>query len=358
MTALSTSQEERQSSLSTVQYVRLQLPARPRLAPWLTVVDLGDHRLQLRSAESAHTLAHPLLVDAFRRIETKIDGRHSVIEIAAVAGPDILPTTVIFLLKMLQGKGLLQPGFGDSPLDAKERGRWQRQLTFLSHFVSDADGAQSVLAKARIGVVGSAELRAAISASLASVGVGDLVDLGEAAFGAEHADQSSRLDLIIACKEAPGFDFFDRINRACLQSRVRWLRVCVAGASAQLGPTVVPHETACYTCLDLRQRAHEPDIDGYLAYRSQSGAPGHHVDTTSAAPLVSIVAGQVALEAMRLLTGFAPAVTVGRFYEIGAASQAATAHDVLKVPGCPSCGRRRAISEAWDRSFAAVGLAP
>mgnify|MGYP006144446679 CR=1 FL=1 len=34
-------------------------------------------------------------------------------------------------------------------------------------------------------------------------------------------------------------------------------------------PTIVPRQTACYTCLDLRRRTHETDLDGYLAFRAQ-----------------------------------------------------------------------------------------
>jgi hypothetical protein len=71
-----------------------------------------------------------------------------------------------------------------------------------------------------------------------------------------------------------------------------------------------------------------------------------------------VIAGQVALEAMRLLIGFAPPVTVGRFIEFSAISPAAISHDVLRVPRCASCGRNRKVAEAWDRSFAAMDIEP
>jgi hypothetical protein len=54
---------------------------------------------------------------------------------------------------------------------------------------------------------------------------------------------------------------------------------------------------------------------------------------------------------MRLLTGFTPPTTIGRFYEFNAVSPVATSHDVLRVPRCESCGRRRTLAAAWDRDF-------
>src|SRR3954467_10212216 len=100
------SQEGREATLSAARYAGLRLPSRPVLAPWLLAVELGDDRLQLRSAESSNTLTHPLLVEVFRRIEPLLDGRHTVDEIVSSVESDVLPTTVVFLLQLLEGNGL------------------------------------------------------------------------------------------------------------------------------------------------------------------------------------------------------------------------------------------------------------
>jgi bacteriocin biosynthesis cyclodehydratase domain-containing protein len=351
MTDLLKDQEGREAALSAVRYSGLHLPNRPRLAPWVIAVDLGDARLQFRSAESSHTLTHPLLVQVFRRIERLLDGHHSVDEIVSSVNADALPTTVVFLLKLLQGQGLLQPGVGETALDDNEQAHWQRQLRFLNHFVPDASSAQSMLTKARVGLVGSGDLRDAILATVGSIGVGCITELSEPSTWATEAHgEPASLDLIVACQDSPAFTFFDAVNRACLASGIRWLRVAISGTSAQLGPMVVPNQTACYTCLDLRLRTHEPDLDGYLAYRAQVGTRDSRSDEGCIAPLCSALAGQVALEVMRLLTGFAPPVTFSRFYQFCAVSPVAISHEVLRIPGCASCGRRRTFAEAWDQS--------
>jgi hypothetical protein len=61
---------------------------------------------------------------------------------------------------------------------------------------------------------------------------------------------------------------------------------------------------------------------------------------------------------MRLLIGFAPAATIGRFQEFSAVSPIAISHDILRVPRCESCGRRRTFAEAWDRSVLPTYVEP
>jgi bacteriocin biosynthesis cyclodehydratase domain-containing protein len=210
-----------------------------------------------------------------------------------------------------------------------------------------------MLAKAHVGLAGSpGDLREEISAALGSIGVGRLTELRHPSTWVTQAHgEPSSLDLIVACEESPAFAFFDAVNRACLASGTRWLRVSISGTLAQLGPTVVPHQTACYTCLDLRQRTHQPELDGYLAHRAQIGKLSGHCDEGSLTPLWSALAGQVAVEVMRLLIGFTPPVTIGRLYEFNAVSPVAISHDVLRVPRCESCGRRRTLAEAWAHDF-------
>lgn len=350
-------QDERAATVALAEYAGLRLPERPRLIPWLVTVQLGDARVQLRSAESAHTLTSPLLIQIFLAIRSALDGRHTVDEIVSLARPDVLPTTVVFLLKLLHGNGLLQPGLGTGALDQQAQARWRGQLRFLDHFVADASSAHLALTNSRIGLIGSVPLREALSSSLRDIGIGHLRDLDELPLRTAEscaADGLHDLDLVVACESSSSFGLFEAVNRACLASRTRWLCVSVSGKTAQLGPTIVPHQTACHTCLDIRLRTHQPDAEGYAAFRRQVDAPDGAVDEGSVAPFRSMVAVQAALEVMRLLTGFSAPVTVGRFYEFTALSPATTAHDVLRVPRCPSCGRRRTLAQAWDREFADI----
>lgn len=340
-------QQDREAVVSAGRYAGLRAPRRPRLAPWLFAVDLGDDRLQLRSAESFHTLAHPLMVRLFRKIEPLLDGNHTIEEIASYAESEAAPTTIVFLLNLLHGKGLLQPGWGEGELDSRERLLWDKQLRLLSHFTPDAETMQSVIARSCIGLLGSGELADEIRTAVEAVGVRSVVAVPNPP---ALQDYFPGLDLVIACADSPAFEFFEAVNRASLESGARWLRVCYSGELAQLGPTIVPHHSACFRCLEVRQQANQADIEGYRAYRKQAGV----AEEGSISPFRSVVANQAALEVMRLLTAFAPPVTVGRFYVFGAATPDAVPHNVLKVPRCPACGRRRNFLQPWDEDFEAV----
>jgi bacteriocin biosynthesis cyclodehydratase domain-containing protein len=119
-----------------------------------------------------------------------------------------------------------------------------------------------------------------------------------------------------------------------------------------LGPTIIPYQTACYTCYDRRVRSQADDLRGFIAYRDRVTQLDGEIDEGMLSALGSVLAGQVALEAARLLAGFAPPVTVGRFYEFSVLQPEATGHDVLRVPRCPSCRKGEPLREAWDQAFA------
>jgi hypothetical protein len=279
---------------------RVELPRRPRLVPWIEDLELGDGRLQLRAADFAYTFRHPVLAGAYRSVAPLLDGTRTVEEIAGDDG------AILFVLKLLRANGVLQPG-GDP---------WDPELAFLSHSASDAGAARAALRQARVEVMGDGSIAAAVEGAMRSLGVEPVEDEAE---------------LVIACADSPAFAFFDDVNARCLESGTRWLRVALVGATAQLGPTVIPRESACFTCLDTRLGSHDPDGD-----------------EGSLAPLESALAAEAALETMRIVTGIAPPATIGRFYELDAASPVRVGHDVLKVPRCTSCGRGRPAREPWD----------
>jgi bacteriocin biosynthesis cyclodehydratase domain-containing protein len=331
---------------SAVQYARTSLPVRPRLAPWATWVDLGDDRLQFRSAEFTYlTLRHPFFIDVFRRIALLLDGRHALPDVTASGGEEIQPTTIVFMLQMLAANGLLQAAEADAALSPDELARWDRQLRYLSRLTADPAALQLGLRQSRVGLAATSELGDAIAVQLDSLGVGEIVTID-----VDGTKDFDGIDLIVAGEESPGYARFDALNQRCLETGARWLHVAMVGSAARLGPTFIPHQTACYTCYDLRLRSHEPELDGFAAYREQPPR-----DEGLLAPVRSVVAAQAALEAIRLLTGFAPPTTLGRFYEIDARTPGAVGHDVLRAPRCPSCAKPGPVREAWESAPVAAG---
>lgn len=341
-----------------VRYAETPLPRKPRLVPWVTLVDLGDDRLQFRAQEFAYTLQNSLFIDLLEIVKPLLDGNHAVDEITAAGGPRFFPTTVSFFLKMLRSHGLLQEGDRTShpsltPQDLEQN---DASLRFLSHFEADSQGLFTSLREARVGLLGAGQLMDSIRNSLETAGIHRIIDLN-ALLGQggqpgpntnEMNDGLKEIDFLVACQESVGFSFFETINKICLATGTRWIRVSIEGTTAYLGPTIVPSETACYACYEGRLNSNLPDLPDFLAYKNQVKSNHQPQDEGVFAPLWSLVASQTVIEVARILSGFAPPTTIGRFYEISVTSPMPVGHNVLRLPRCQVCHGERPQQEAWD----------
>lgn len=343
--------ESHKFASSVLTYTQIQLPEKPRLAPWITPVDLGDNRLNLRSAAVSHmTLRLPLLIELFHVIQPLLDGKHTVEQILDMAGKETMPTTIIFLLKMLRAHGLLQEAERPASLNQDEVEQWDRQIQFFAHFVSDPLPVQGILLKSHIGITGKGSLVDSVRSALESLGIGRVTPVNSIASSSNGSepDWIQELDLLVVATDSPEYGIFEKVNATRLNDGVRWMRVAIEGVTAHVGPTILPHQTACYTCYELRLRSNLADLDSFRAFRKHALQTTEQTDEGVLKPFWVAVSAQVALEVARLLTAFAPPQTISRFYELSPTSPLAVAHDVLRVPRCPSCGRRTLLHEAWD----------
>ena len=166
-----------ENSTVSVDYVTVPLPHKPRLAPWVTLVDLGDNRMQLRGAEFSFTLQHPLFIETFQSVQSLLDGQRTVEEIVSSRDPKYLPTTITFLLKMLRANGVLQEGAISPPLTPENVIENERLVQFFSHFVLDPIGSLALLRKARVALIGSDSITARVQQSLQSMSFGPLIEI-------------------------------------------------------------------------------------------------------------------------------------------------------------------------------------
>ena len=142
------------------------LPARPRLAPWLTLVELGDGRLQLRAADFAFTIPGGLFAEAAAVICPLLDGTRTVEEIAEAGAPRFLPGTVIFLLKLFRQRGVLQEGTPTPALSPELRLRHGSALQLFAHYIGDAEQVLVRLSASRVALAGAAPVCAPLEAAL------------------------------------------------------------------------------------------------------------------------------------------------------------------------------------------------
>ena len=145
-------------------------------------------------------------------------------------------------------------------------------------------------------------------------------------------------DLVLNCVD-PGLSTFAyRLNRACLQAGVRSCSGAVSAFEGSVGPTVLPHETACYLCYQMRAVACSDDPQDAFDHlkeqdrRKRDGSPRRE----NLAFGSGIVGNMLALEAFRSLLGVKPP-TAGRVVVVDFGRLTTETHVVLRKPWCPAC---------------------
>jgi bacteriocin biosynthesis cyclodehydratase domain-containing protein len=294
---------------------------------------------------------------------------------------------VLAILDELRSRDLLEEMSAEATGDAEPNAEQER---FFANFLPlgaeppglDANGAaapaQRKLAEARVLVTGLGRTGSRLVRSLAHAGIGsiwgadpgvvtdmDLQDggydraargkvreqaLGRVVEGVDHRVSYNPLEtagmgdpvgwrlpeglnLLIICDEGFDPERYDSINRLCLQHDLSWISYRSLGARYEIGPTIVPRQTACFHCLELRRIAnsdsYETHRDAWRALAMRSVGLGS-LNVTFGADLL-------ALEAIKILTGFSRPVTYGSLFTLDLLTFEATVHPVLKIPRCPQC---------------------
>jgi bacteriocin biosynthesis cyclodehydratase domain-containing protein len=131
-----------------------------------------------------------------------------------------------------------------------------------------------------------------------------------------------------------------RLNDLCLSRSVPLLIYRRRSFDVELGPLVVPRQTACYVCYDLRRKAALSESEALM----EAG----ELDPGSLS--FPVGAEWLALEAVKFLTRVAEPVTRGRLSRFNVLTGLMTVHPVLKLPRCPACGvhRCRPTRKLWE----------
>ncbi len=336
------------TTLKLIQYAQTPLPSKPKLAPWVTAVDIGDDRLHLRGTDLVVPLIHPLFIETFYAIKPLLDGNHSVEQISAVGGEKILPTTIEFLLKMLRANGILQEGGGSlETIEDTPEIEYLRQ--FFSHYTQNPDSMISALNNTRLGVIGKGKLKDAIINNASQNQIKTIKNFSID----EHKDSNleikfKEVDFIVACSENAGYTFFESINNLCLKTGTRWIRVAIEGTTALVGPTIIPFQTACFHCYTKRALSNSTDPEAYKAYQNHFQTNKVPNNEGILPVFYDLVANDTILEIVRIVTGFSSPASISRLTQIKPDNTLRICHDVLRLPRCPHCHPKDWHHQIWS----------
>lgn len=336
------------------------------------------------------------------KIVPLLDGSRAP-EALADALPDFSRSSVLSFLELLRQKGLTEEVEDAAPAAQAASRRWKPQERFFHALELDETDPQEQLRQARILLVGAEPWGVAAALELAAAGIGEIRVLdhrpvseddllanrswGPAALGQPRAEalaqslaatapwttvshgalpeegasldgeprEGEPFDLLLTALTADDAYHLEKAARFGQATTTRSLGAWLDGFEAWVGPGVLPGETACWNCFRLRRLAHadapEPahELDARLLE-----APSSPRARTFLAPMAPFAGHLLALEALKLVTGFAPARILGRVYVQNLVTGDAGYHGVVRMPWCPVCGGA-ASRKAAAREEAASG---
>ena len=145
-------------------------------------------------------------------------------------------------------------------------------------------------------------------------------------------------DFVLGCLD-PGLVWMtNKLNKACLSEGIPWSTGTVSAFEGIVGPTVIPGDTACYLCYQMRSSACDDDPEAALAEleeRDRNRTDGS-LSRENLAFGAGIVGNMLALEAFKALLGTVPA-TAGRILTLDLAACTTRLRVVLRHPSCPAC---------------------
>ena len=294
----------------------------PYLKPWYAVV-ASDERLLLEFGGTVVTLEGAALKHLVPALLPLLDGTRTVDQIVGRLGGPARPA-VEKALALLGQHGALTEG----PPVTEDPPAFARTAEAFAAGRRDGPSPAEIrerLGGARIAVAGTTGLAEDVARLLFAGGVSAVESV---AWDAEGLGQDAAV-AIAAPAELPLLRAWSR-NRN--DDGVAWLAVPpYDGRVAPVGPFVVPRETACFQCYELR-RAATTDCREELRAIDSDGTPER-----SAPPLDAVVASTAALVLLRWLGG-SDLVTPGAFYAFELSTPLSLQlHRVLRVPRCPAC---------------------
>ena len=157
--------------------------------------------------------------------------------------------------------------------------------------------------------------------------------------GGEIVIEKGPWDLLITGLTADDLFLLARLARFAQAAGLALVDAHLDGVEAWIGPGVVPGETACWNCFRLRRLANagfettSHEVDSVLL-----AAPAPPRSRGYLAPMAPVAGQLLALEIVKMLTGYTPSRLPGRFLVQNLVSGESAWHGVVRMPWCEVCG--------------------
>ena len=367
------------------------LPTHPRLRPGYRLVEEQVGQYLLLSATNSFKVALPFPNIGLPEFLDRLDGQRSLTSLLEPLPPFHINFLLDVVERLYQADLLIaasQNGhharYGKSAelFDQLRQVMPTREQTI--RFLSAGDW-QKRLAKSSVGVVGLGRVGSQLARQLAVAGVGRIVAVDERTVddglrytdawycptergtrrattlkqklhtlnpdcqfdaldvalddleGGQFPAAFNDLNLIVVATDAPRQQLYEQVNLFCVQAGLAWssYRPDWTGLVVEVGPTVLPKETACYTCYQHRWRSNLARLEqdeALLTSLQKQKLPLLELQIT---PCVSLLCYEV----LRFLSAEIQPYTLGAVLHFDVGSAELSRHPLLKDPQCPTCRR-------------------
>jgi len=360
-----------------------KLPKYPQVRKSFKIIQLSNSRLLLQSPLASVALEEIRTRRLLKQLVPLLNGHHSVSSIVNKLD-EYDQKDIVEILKEMKHKGILIEGKEGNleSAEIKEMERYKEQLIVLSNFSNKAGRdiqikfKNSTVAIFGLGVIGSKLVKA-----LTHLGIGRMkgIDRKLVAKGDSYKDGwfleidvgklrakvlkekikktnpdvnfdpvakkicskseisgiVKNVDLAVICIDEFDPEFYDEFNLACLEVNRTWTMCRLDGFEFHIGPTVIPGETPCYKCYELRRKSNLTSFEEYIIFENYARKNKFLWESFNIIPLVDLLA----FEIIKILTDFVYPVTYGKVFSFNLLSFKSHLDPVLKLPHCPHCGK-------------------
>ncbi|MCB1298644.1 MAG: TOMM precursor leader peptide-binding protein [Microthrixaceae bacterium] len=359
--------------------------ARLRMAE-VYLVPSADGALTLRAQRRSAVLKGRLVTEIFPLLIPLLDGTRTRTEIARELSSTVAEPALFGAMDRLAEYGMIEEV--DTHFDAwpdSLRDRIPTQLRLWSQYGADS-ASLSRITTSTVAVVGDGPLVPAAVLSLAASGLGSVLMIGRRQIneadvaqnallrsedvGSLYGDAARRLiaesglmtnvaeaempdtvlrwkstlrevDAALVVTDLPVVfsSWLGDINLAMLDLGRPWtVATLLQRATAHVGPSVIPQQTPCWKCFELRFKSNLDSVDRYQEFEVFVQDRVEYANAGGLPSITSYVAGVATMEAIRLLMSDTVSVrTAGRLLTIDLWDYAMELHTVLKLPRCAHC---------------------
>lgn len=353
-----------------------------RLSPFMAVIPVGSGFL-LRSDLKSFALTGDGVAAFVRRALPLLDGEHDA-ESIVDALPDFDRDSTLAVLADLERIGVVETS-RPSPDSANEL-QHGTLAGFFRYWSLDSAPMNAAIENAHIVIVGLNDSAAIACEQLVRAGVGRLSVLDAPSqrrrkrggrwtasrllnrlrkvrsrsvisTGATRIENGvldlpfADVTLLLVTLAVDDLQLLDAVARTAQDRKIRYMVAHVDGLSAMLGPVVIPGETACWECLRRRVLANQSNVDESATLQSALLSGESAARRSLALPgTASVLGGLISLEAIKVISGYAPSMLVGRQLELSLVTYEAKMHSIVRLPWCPVCGSASASGELRERA--------